>query len=348
MPLWWPVPVALAFLVSAWATPIVRSFALRFGVIDSPDGGRKLHREPTPLLGGLAIVVSFTMVTIGVLLFSTALTDGAITIWHFVGFFFGIAILTIGGVIDDRFTISAKYSMVLFILASFAAVLGGINVAKLTNPLGGVIVLAPTVASIVAFVWILAMTMTTKLLDGVDGLASSVALAGSLMIAALALTPTYFQSDVALLALIFSGSIFGFILWNWHPAHIFLGESGSTVLGFTVGVLSVIAGSKMATALLVLGIPAIDVGLVAIRRFRAGKNPFTTADRRHFHLMLRDVGLLPWQITIVYSSIVLVFGLTSLMFASWQKVIALGILAILAVIGISLLAKYLDDSRASW
>ncbi len=347
MPLWWPVPVALAFLISAWATPIVRLLALRFGVIDAPDGGRKLHREPTPLLGGLAIVASFTIVTIGVLLFSAALTDGAITIWHFVGFFIGITILTIGGVIDDRFAISAKYSMVLFALASFVAVLGGINVAKLTNPFGGVIVLAPMMASIVAFVWILAMTMTTKLLDGVDGLASSVALVGSLMIAALALTQTYFQSDVALLALIFSASILGFLLWNWHPAKIFLGESGSTVLGFTVGVLSVIAGSKMATALLVLGIPAIDVGLVAIRRIQAGKNPFTTADRRHFHFMLRDAGLLPWQVTLLYSSIVLVFGVTSLLFASWQKVIALGILAILAVIGITLLAKYLDDFRAS-
>lgn len=347
MPLWWPVPIVLAFLVSAWLTPVARWLALKFGIIDSPDGGRHIHDSPTPLLGGLAIVVSFTVVTTLVLFSSSELTSGAIGYRHFIGFFLGIAILTIGGVIDDRFTISAKYSMALFVLASFVAVLGGINVAKLTNPFGGVIVLAPIAASIVAFVWILAMTMTTKLLDGVDGLASSVALVGSLMIAALALTPTYFQSDVALLALIFSGSILGFVLWNWHPAHIFLGESGSTVLGFTVGVLSVIAGSKMATALLVLGVPAIDVALVAIRRFMAGKNPFTTADRGHFHLMLRDVGLLPWQVTIVYSSIVLVFGLTSLVFASWQKVIALGILAILAVIGITLLAKYLDDSRAS-
>ncbi len=347
MPLWWPVPVAFAFLLSAWTTPIVRLLAFRLRVIDSPDGGRKLHQEPTALLGGLAIIGSFTVVTIGVLFSSNVLTSGAIGHTHFIGFFLGIAILTIGGVLDDRFTISAKYSMALFILASLVAVLGGINVAKLTNPFGGVFVLAPITASIVAFIWILAMTMTTKLLDGVDGLASSVGLVGSLMIAALALTPTYFQSDVALLALIFSGSILGFILWNWHPAHIFLGESGSTVLGFTVGILSVIAGSKMATALLVLGIPAIDVGLVAIRRFRAGKNPFTTADRRHFHFMLRDVGLLPWQVTILYSSIVLVFGGTTLIFASWQKLIALGILAILALIGISLLAKYLDDSRAS-
>ncbi len=344
---WWPIPVALAFLISAWMTPIIRSLALRFGVIDSPDGGRKLHREPTPLLGGLAIVASFSTVTIGVLLFSAELTSGAIGVHHFIGFFIGIAILTIGGVIDDRFAISAKYSMALFILASFVAVLGGINVAKMTNPLGGVIVLAPFAASLVAFIWILAMTMTTKLLDGVDGLASSVSFVGALMIAALALTPTYFQSDVALLALIFAGSILGFILWNWHPAQIFLGESGSTVIGFIVGVLSVIAGSKMATALLVLGIPAIDVGLVAIRRYRAGKNPFTTADRRHLHLMLRDVGLSPRQVTLLYAFFAVAFGATSLLFVSWQKVIALGILSILAIIGISLLAKYLDDSRAS-
>ncbi len=347
MPLWWPVPVAVAFLLSAWLTPAARLIALRLGVVDSPDGGRKLHRGPTPLLGGLAIITSFILVTVIVLLSSSELTSGAITFKHFIGFFLGIGILTIGGVVDDRFSTSAKYSMALFILASFVAVLGGINVAKLTNPFGGVIILAPIVASAVAFIWILAMTMTTKLLDGVDGLASSVALVGSVMIAALALTPTYFQSDVALLSLIFAASILGFLLWNWYPAHIFLGESGSTVLGFTVGVLSVIAGSKMATALLVLGIPAIDVGVVAFRRWRKGKNPFTTADRTHFHLMLRDAGLLPWQVALLYAVIACVFGVTSLVFASWQKVIALGILGILAIFGMMLLAKHLDDSRAS-
>lgn len=351
MPLWWPIPVVLAFLISAWLTPVMRSFAFKFGIIDNPDGGRHRHAAPTPLLGGLAIILGFLLPTTGVLLWSNTLTSGSITLTHFLGFFLGIAILTIGGILDDKFAISAKYSILFFVLASLVAVLGGINVSKLTNPFGGILFLAPLAASAVAFIWILAMTMTTKLLDGVDGLTTSVSAVAALMMAALALTPTYFQSDVALLSLIVAGATFGFLLWNWNPAHIFLGESGSTVLGFIIGVLSVIAGSKMATALLVLGIPAIDVGFVAFRRIRLGKNPFTTADRRHFHLMLQDAGLSPAQVVGVYSGVALIFGLTSLAFASWQKLVALAVVAILTAAGVTILArnihKNLDVSRHS-
>lgn len=339
MPFWWPIPLACAFLLAAWLTPVVRLIAIRVDAVDRPDGGRKLHDAPTPLFGGLAIVLAFLAVTIGVLFSSNALTSGEITSMHYAGFFVGLLILTVFGVLDDRFTLHAKFAIGAFLCASLAAVTGGIDVVKMTNPFGGYVALVPWMASAVAFVWIFVMTMTTKLLDGIDGLASSVSLIASLMIAALALTPKYFQSDVALLALIFSAAIFGFLLWNWAPAKIFLGESGSTTLGFVVGVLSVIAGSKMATALLVFGIPAIDVGMVAFRRMRAGKNPFTTADRRHAHFMLRDVGLSARSVTIVYVIAVGLFGASTLLFSSWQKVVALGILTIFAGIAIHLLAK---------
>lgn len=331
--------MAATFLLSAWLTPLARMVAVRFGVVDAPDGGRKQHGGVTPLLGGLAIVAGFVIPLVIVLLSTDHLTSGSITMRHFVGFLIGVGILTVTGVLDDRFAMSAKYSMVFFAIASLAAVAGGIEVSKITNPLGGVIVLAPVAASIVAFVWIIAMTMTTKLLDGVDGLAASISAVASLMIAALALTPTYFQSDVALLALMFAGAVLGFLLWNWHPAQVFMGEVGSTTLGFTVGVLSVIAGSKMATALLVLGIPAIDVALVAWRRYRAGHNPFTTADRRHFHLLLLDAGMSARQVVAFYVGITLLFGLSTLVFVSWQKVLALAILALVSAIGISIVAK---------
>jgi UDP-GlcNAc:undecaprenyl-phosphate/decaprenyl-phosphate GlcNAc-1-phosphate transferase len=353
MPSWWPIPVLLAFLFAAWLTPLARMIAIRFGVMDVPGGERKKHHTPTALMGGLGIIAAFSLVTIGVLFSSTTLTSGAITMWHFAGFFLGILVLTIGGVLDDRYSLPAKYLVCFMVAASAIAVLGGIDVAKMTNPFGGFFVLPAVLASLVAFVWILAMTMTTKLLDGVDGLAATVSMIAAFMIGALALTPTYFQSDVALLALIFAAAILGFLLWNWYPAQVFLGESGSTVLGFTVGVLSVIAGSKMATALLVLGVPAIDVGIVAIRRVMAGKNPFTTADRRHAHLMLRDVGLPSWAVTLVYGGVVTLFGVTTLVFERWQKIMVLGVLAAFSGVGIVYLAqhlakkqgKLLDDSR---
>lgn len=341
MPTWWPFPIEVAFLLAAWLTPVARIFAIRFNVIDTPGGERKRHATPTPLWGGLGMIVAFVCVTTIVLFLTDVFTSGAMTVRHFVGFLIGILILTIVGIVDDRHGLSAKYLLAAMIIASACAVFGGIDVSKMTNPLGGFFVLPAVLGSIVAFVWILAMTMTTKLLDGVDGLAASVSAVAALMIAALALTPTYFQSDVALLALIFAAAVLGFILWNWHPAHVFLGESGSTVLGFTVGVLSVIAGSKMATAFLVLGIPAIDMAIVALRRLRAGKNPFTTADRRHAHLMLRDAGLKPWMVTGVYLIVVTTFGVTTLVFSSWQKLLALGVLGLISATAIVCLARYL-------
>ncbi len=353
MPFWWLVPILTSFLLAAWLTPLARYGAMRFGVLDIPDGHRKNHIQPVPLMGGLGIAAAFAIVTITVLISSTALTSGAISVWHFLGFFCGMLTLVIGGVLDDRFNLPAAYLFVCMVVASGMAIAGGIDVAKITNPFGGLFVLPSILASFVAFVWILTMTMTTKLLDGVDGLAASVTMIAALMIAALALTPTYFQSDVALLALIFVASVFGFLLWNWPPAQVYLGESGSTVLGFTIGVLSVIAGSKMATAFLVLGVPTIDVALVAVRRLVAGRNPFTTADRRHAHLMLRDAGLPAWAVMLVYGTIAWLFGVTTLVFERWQKLVVLGVLALGSAVGIMLLARYtqkrsqsmLDDSR---
>lgn len=341
MPVWWPFPLAACFFFAAWLTPVARYFAIRFGAIDVPGGERKLHDAPTPLWGGVGMIVGFVLCVLGVLLFSDAITSGTVTVWHMFGFLAGILLLTIVGMIDDARSLSSKYLLLGIVCASLFAVFGGIDVGKMTNPFGGVLILPSILASAVAFVWIVAMTITTKLLDGVEGLASSVSGVAALMIAALALSPMYFQSDVALLALMFGAAILGFILWNWYPAHVFLGESGSTVLGFTIGVLSVIAGSKMATAFLVFGIPAIDVGIVAIRRVLAHKNPFTTADRRHAHLMLRDIGLPAWAVTVIYVVAVSAFGVSTLVLSSWQKLVALAVLSLVSGAVIVFLAWFL-------
>lgn len=333
--------MAATFLLTTWLTPIARILALRWGVVDTPNGARKRHERVTPLLGGLAIVFGFVFPLVVVLCTTTHFTEGMITFHHFFGYIAGVMLLTIGGIIDDKWTLHAKHSLVIFIVAAGAAVSGGMAVSQVTNPFGGVIILTPILASIVAGLWILSMTMTTKILDGVDGLATSVTMIAALMIAALSFTEKYFQPDVALLALMFVGALLGFLLWNWHPAQIFLGEVGSTVLGFTIGVLSVIAGSKLATALLVLAIPALDVFLVVWRRYRLGYNPFTTSDRRHLHLLLIDAGMSVERVVTFYVSLALLFGITALIFTSWQKIFVLFALTIVA--GGSILK--IDDSR---
>ncbi len=338
MPLWWPFPVALAFVGAALLTPLVARLATRFGIIDAPNAERKIHRTPTPLLGGMAVFLAFAVPTVLVTLFSNALTGGEIGASQIFGFLLGGLILMIGGYIDDRYNLPPKWSFLFPLAASLVATFLGIGVEKVTNPLGGFVFLPSIISTAFTFVWLLTMTYTTKLLDGVDGLAGSISLIGALMIAALALTEKYYQPDVVLLSLFFVAAIGGFLLWNFYPARIFLGEGGSTFLGFTLGTLAVIAGSKVATLLLVLGIPAIDVVTVMIRRL-IERRPVFSGDRYHLHHLLLDNGLSERQVVFVYSSLCFLFGLSTLVFSSAEKIIALVVLTIGILGGIFFLER---------
>jgi UDP-GlcNAc:undecaprenyl-phosphate GlcNAc-1-phosphate transferase len=330
MPVWWLYPSALAFVLSALLTPFMAVAARRYGILDVPDAKRKVHALPTPLLGGFAVFLAFIIPTLIVTFSSNALTGGEIGITQILGFVLGGLILMLGGYLDDRYTLSPKQSFIFPLLASLVATLFGVGVEKVTNPLGGFVVLPAFISMGFTFIWLLIMTYTTKLLDGIDGLAGSIALIGGAMIAALALTEKYYQPDVVLLSFFFVAALLGFLLWNFYPAKIFLGESGSTFIGFMLGVLAVIAGSKVATLLLVLGIPAIDVMAVMVRRLSEGRS-VTSGDRYHLHHLLLDNGLSERGVVLVYAGLCFLFGITSLLFSSFEKVIALCVLTVLII-----------------
>lgn len=338
MPLWWPFPVAFAFLLTAFLTPLVMRIAVRFHVVDEPKGGRKIHDRTVPLLGGLAIYVGLSIPLLLVLTFSNHLTAGEIDPHHIFGFLLGGAVLMVGGYLDDRYSLPPKRSVLFPVAAAVIATMFGIGIEKITNPFGGFIYVLPAASLLFTFLWLLSMTYATKLLDGIDGLATSVALIGALMIVALALTEEYFQPDVVLFAVMFGAALFGFLLWNFPVARIFLGEGGSTFIGFTLGVLAVIAGSKVATTLLVLGIPILDVVHVAIWRWKEGRS-FTSGDRYHLHHLLLDNGLTQRQVVIVYSSLCLLFGLSTLVFSSFEKLLALLALSVFIFILILVLHR---------
>lgn len=328
MPAWFPLPIALAFVLSASLTPLVILIASKLGIVDEPTGGRKIHRISTPLLGGAAIFIAFFLPVALVLAFSSHLTSGEISLTQYAGFFLAGLVLMVGGVLDDKLNLSPKYSAWFPVFAALIASIAGIGVSKLTNPMGGAIMVTSVASAIITFVWLLIMSYATKLLDGVDGLTTSVATIGSVMIAALALTKMYFQPDVAILALMFAAALLGFLLWNLPVARVFLGEGGSTFLGFTLGVLSIIAGSKMVTLLLVLGVPCLDVVQVIYRRLRE-KRSITSGDRYHFHHLLFDAGLSERQVVAVYAGFSLLFGLTTLFFAHLIKLVVLLVLSLL-------------------
>lgn len=334
MPEWWFLPVLGAFVISAILTDVVRAIGLRFGFVDVANSERKKHRGTVPRLGGIAIYLGFSVMTLALLFWTDHLTSGEITTRQILGFLIGGLILMIGGAFDDKLDLPPKVTLIFPLLAGLVAVGAGLGVAKITNPLGGAFTIGENISDVLTFVWLLSMMYTTKLLDGLDGLATSVGSVGALMIALLALSAAYFQPDVALLALVALAALFGFWLWNFHPAKIFLGEGGSLLVGYLIGGLAVISGSKVATALLVLGVPAFDVFFVMFERYRLGHAIFS-GDRTHLHHRLFDLGLSQRQVVALYTGLALVFGLSTLIFASWQKLVSLVILFIVMFVVIN-------------
>ena len=184
---------------------------------------------------------------------------------------------------------------------------------------------------ILAFLWLLGMIYTTKFLDGLDGLVAGVTTIGAIIIFIVSLYWDIPLSGTSILALILAGACLSFLIFNWHPAKIFLGEGGSIFCGFILGVLAIISGSKIATALLIMGIPILDVFWVIIRRIWQGKSP-AQADSKHLHFRLLDIGLSQPQAVIFLYFLTASFGITSLFLHSKGKIIALAVLALFMVI----------------
>ncbi len=292
----------------------------KFNILDCPKDDRRLHKKPTPLLGGLGIFLSFFLM---LFLISDKLVIGNLEYSHWLLFFLGATLLLIGGVLDDKYNLKPIFQIIWPILAVLLVILGGINIEKITNPFGGYLILTPIISSIIIFLWILGMTYTTKLLDGVDGLVSGVVLIGACIIFLFTVTEKYYQPDIAYVSLVLVGVCAGFLVLNWHPAKIFLGESGSLLLGYILGVLAIISGGKIAIALLVMALPLMDVVWTIIRRIRLGKNPFCFADRKHLHHRLLDLGLGQRKTVLIYYFFASFFGLLAIFMQSSGKIFTL-------------------------
>ncbi|TAN33826.1 undecaprenyl/decaprenyl-phosphate alpha-N-acetylglucosaminyl 1-phosphate transferase [Patescibacteria group bacterium] len=309
-----------AFLLSVLLTFIVRKLAIRLNVMDIPDGGRKAHSGKVPLLGGAAIFFAFWAVIFYLFFYPTAGVE--LLQEKLLAAFFASLVIMVIGFIDDARPLPAKIRFLITALAIGAAVLFTPWLGKITNPLGGVLELGLVFGNVLAFFWLLGMTYTTKILDGLDGLATGIAAIGALMIYFLSSSQKYHQPNVALLALILAGVLFGFLLFNFHPAKIFLGESGSLLVGFLLAVLAIIAGGKIATALLVLAIPILDLARVVYLRLARGQ-PISQGDREHLHFRLLDMGMSQRRAVLLLYGVALAFGLSTLFLQSYQKLIAL-------------------------
>ena len=322
-------------------TPLVKKLAVRRRILDLPDQKRKLHNQPTPLLGGLAIYSSLLISLLTYFQFGHP-DFNIVPMRFFCGIIFGGLILIIGGGLDDKFNLPPKILWLFPALASLIVVWSGIGVGitQISNPFGSPIFIGYhfqlltfyfSLPALLVWLWMLGMIFTTKLLDGLDGLCSGVGLIGALTMFALSLTSKVNQPITASIAIIFAGSLLGFLFYNFNPASIFLGEGGSTFVGFMLGVLSIILGAKIATALLVMGIPILDVAWAIVRRLVYHRSPFK-GDRQHLHFRLLDIGLSQRQAVLVLYAISAVFGGVAIFLQSYGKLISLLILFALMVI----------------
>jgi len=249
----------------------------------------------------------------------------------------------IGGFLDDKYKLKPAQQIVWPILAIISVIVGGVEIEKITNPLGGYFYLGALSAILISF-WLLGMMYTTKLLDGLDGLVTGMTAIGAVVIFLFTMSEKYYQPDIGLAALVLAAACLGFLFFNWHPAKIFLGEGGSLFLGYALGVLSIISGGKIAIALLVMGIPILDVAWTIIRRLAEGKNPFRFADRKHLHFRLLNMGLSVRKSVLFFYAASIIFGLAALFLQSKGKVLALGVLLVIMILIVMLLA-YLDRKQ---
>lgn len=332
------IPFVISLILSLVFTPPIRQLALRYNIVDAPTEERKIQKGHVPLLGGLAVYFSF-LITLLICWGGGLLSDGKISISKILGIIFGGLIICIVGFLDDRYNLKTK-SFIGPLLAALVAVGLGITIGYITNPfLAGtgpygraLLYFGGAIGPVASFFWLLGMMYTTKFLDGLDGLVSGIGAIGSLILFIVSLFWDVPQSSTSILCLALAGSCLGFLVYNWHPASIFLGESGSVFIGFMLGVLSIISGGKIATALLIMGIPILDVIWVIFRRiFKEHKSPFS-GDRKHLHFRLLDAGFSHRKVVLFLYLITLIFGTSSLFLQSQNKVTALAILIVFMLI----------------
>lgn len=341
-------PFLLSLLLSIIFTLIVKRIAIYYKILDYPNAERKIHTYPIPLLGGIAVFMSFFSGLQYVLFRHGIMLEGFL-VKNLVGLFLASLVILIGGILDDIFNLK-PYQIILFpVVAVFIIIFSGIGIREITNPFGGILHLdqwetilfwhngiaykITWIADIFTLIWLMGMSYTTKLLDGLDGLVSGLTVIGSVIIFLLSISDKFFQPHIAYLAILLAGSFLGVFIFQWHPAKIYLGESGSLLAGFLLGVLAIISGGKIATALLIMGIPILDVVWVIIRRWLwEKKSPFTTADKKHLHFRLLNAGLSHRQAVLLYFFLAAIFGLTTLFFQSMGKLIILVALLFLMLI----------------
>ncbi|MDT7960900.1 MAG: MraY family glycosyltransferase [Armatimonadota bacterium] len=321
----------LALATTYLLTPWVRRLAIRAGVLDMPDA-RRVHTEPIPRWGGLAIYIG---VAVGMLaglarLYLLAPSDSVFLgrALQFLGLLLvGTGVLVVG-MLDDRKQFSALIQMGALLLAGLVVQLFGVQIEGFAAPIGGKFSEARWIPlgawSIpITALWLFVVSKTMDTIDGLDGLAAGVSAIAALALALMALQAAdlldqpYPNWLIAITAAAIAGAAGGFLRYNFNPARIFMGTGGAQFLGFMLGGLSVIGAFKTATAfailipVLVFGLPFLDAGLAVVRRLLSGQ-PIHKPDKKHIHHQLLERGLNQRQTVLILYGIATAMAIVAL------------------------------------
>ena len=335
---------AIAFFISFGVTPLSIIIAKRANVLDVPTDDRRMHKTPTPRLGGIALFVSFI---IGTLILKNLVANGYIfdpvaaeMLGKLNAVLISCTIIFIIGVIDDLKNMHALVKLAGQIAAAIVAFALGIRIPAIgifdwqfaDGTAGDVFI-----SFIITIIWIVAITNMINLIDGLDGLAAGVSGIASLAIAYTAYLNGYTIAAFAMVIL--AGSALGFLPFNFFPAKVFMGDCGAMFLGFAIATVSIISPAKGATIVaiiapvLVLGVPAFDVLFAMIRRRIRGKSVFDP-DKGHLHHQLTRIGIGQRRAALMLYGVSGIMGIAAIVFsrALYLEAISLFLIAVLFII----------------
>jgi UDP-GlcNAc:undecaprenyl-phosphate GlcNAc-1-phosphate transferase len=325
----------IAFCVTASTIPVAQRLGKRWGIV-SRAGGRRLNDadyRQVSKLGGVAMFLGFVIAVLAAQLLNVPRYDSQEMI-RLTGLVIGATFIMLIGVIDDVVELSPAQLGISQIVTAIIAVVFQIFIEYFNNPFTGQQTdpwpFAVTV--VVTMFWLGLMMNTVNFMDGLDGLAGAVAfIAGTMLFVNSAFVLSPAQTSVSLLPLALMGASLAFVLYNFYPARIMMG-GGAYFLGYVLGALAIIGGAKMATILLVMGLPLMDLVWQAVARLMRGRNPMQ-GDRGHIHFRLQDIGLSQRLIVLVYYAFCSFFGILTLVLTSQLfKFIAFGVMIVLIVV----------------
>jgi UDP-GlcNAc:undecaprenyl-phosphate GlcNAc-1-phosphate transferase len=307
----------ISFLIALFVTPLVRCKATEWGAIASPDDGRHIHTRPTPRLGGAAIFAAFIVTLLCVPFLGNMVSDSfQSNLPRLAALLLPATFIFLFGVYDDFRGANAPVKLIFQTAAAAMVYAAGFRIENLSSPFGGHWHLPFLLSLPLTVLWIVVLTNAFNLIDGIDGLAAGASVFA--LISILIFSVAQGNPEISLVAVVLVGAVMGFLRYNFNPATIFLGDSGSLFLGFMAAALSLAGSQKgstivaIAIPLVSFGLPVTEAGLSLARRYLSGQS-LLAGDRGHIHHKLLDHGLTQRQAVILLYAVCAIFSLFGLM-----------------------------------